>query len=150
MRIVEPPVSPAAVPFWNATRNRELVLPWCPACERAMWYPRDVCPACLESTIEWRPASGTGVVYASAVHHLPGPGRQPSDLPYVVALIDLPEGVRMMSNVVNGPPDDVHVGMAVTLTWRPLDDGRNVPLFEPARETTAEPTGGEAERGVDP
>jgi uncharacterized OB-fold protein len=51
--------------------------------------------------------------------------------PYAVALIDLDEGVRMLSNVVGCPPDEVVVGMAVQVTWEALDDGRHLPLFEP-------------------
>jgi uncharacterized protein len=53
-------------------------------------------------------------------------------VPYVVALIDLPEGVRMMSNVLNCEPDDVFVGMDVKLTWRAMSDGRHLLQFEPA------------------
>jgi len=131
MKIIEPPVSDAAAPFWDATRDRRLLLPWCVACERPMWYPRDVCPACLGSDIEWRPASGEGVVYAVGVHHLPGPGRDADDLPYAVVLVDLAEGVRMMTNVVNTDANDVGVGLPVRITWHPLSDGRNLPMFEP-------------------
>jgi uncharacterized OB-fold protein len=73
-------------------------------------------------------------VYASAVHHLPGPGRDENDLPYVVALVDLPEGVRMMSNVVDCDPDTVTVGMSVKVVWQPLSDGRHLPQFAPGAE----------------
>ena len=62
----EPPVSEEATAFWEATRRRELVLPWCCACTRPFWYPRPVCPACLGADIEWRRASGDGEVYAVA------------------------------------------------------------------------------------
>ena len=62
----------------------------------------------------------------------PGPGRDPADGPYVVALVELAEGVRMMTNVVGCPPDDVTVGMPVRLAWQPLSDGRNLPQFAPA------------------
>jgi uncharacterized OB-fold protein len=48
-----------------------------------------------------------------------------------VALVDLEEGVRMMTNVIGCPPDEVHSGMAVTVTWEPLRDGRQLPLFRP-------------------
>ena len=132
MAIIEPPVSEFSEPFWDATRNQQLLLPWCSACETPRWYPREVCPACLDSAIEWRPAAGTGVVYAYSVQHLPGPGRDKTDVPYTVALIELAEGVRMMSNVVDCPPDDVAVGMPVRVTWMPLSDGRNLPQFAPA------------------
>ena len=134
--IEPPPADAASEPFWDATRDRRLVLPWCTACERAFWYPREVCPACLgsvaASAIEWRPAAGTGTVHAASVHHRPGPGRDPGGGPYVVALVDLPEGVRMMSNVVGCPPESVSVGMPVRVTWHPLSDGRHLPQFEPA------------------
>jgi uncharacterized OB-fold protein len=130
--VLEPPVSEVAQPFWDATRREELVLQWCSDCARFIWYPREVCPICLESTLEWRPAAGAGTVYAVSAHHRAGPGRDPADLPYAVALITLDEGVRMMSNVVHVDADAVKVGDAVRVTWLALSDGRNLPQFEPA------------------
>lgn len=127
--IIEPPVTELSEPFWEATRRNELLLPWCTACDEAIWYPREVCPSCRDSTIEWRPAAGTGTVYAVSVHHKPGPGRSEDDGPYAVALVDLAEGVRMMTNVVGCPPEEVEVGMGVRIGWRPLSDGRNLPQF---------------------
>ena len=129
---IEPPVSPVSKPFWDATRDQRFVLPWSTGSETPMWYPREVDPADPDAAIEWREASGEGVVYAASVHHRPGPGRDPGDGPYVVALIELAEGVRMMSNVVGCPPDDVTVGMPVRLVWEPLSDGRHLPQFTPA------------------
>jgi uncharacterized protein len=127
--LIEPPASDDAAPFWEATRRGELVLPWCRACERPFWYPRAICPRCLGDTVEWRSASGNGVVYAVSVQHLPGPGRDAADGPYVVVLVDLAEGVRVMGNVLECAPDDVHVGMRVRVTWHPLADGRQLPQF---------------------
>ncbi len=129
---LEPPVAEASAPFWEATRQRRLVLPWCVACEQAFWFPREVCPGCLGSAIDWRPASGRGRIHAATVEH--HPALLPAvfgDQPYVIALVDLDEGVRMMSNVVGCPPDEVGVGMAVAATWEPLSDGRQLLLFEP-------------------
>jgi uncharacterized OB-fold protein len=71
-------------------------------------------------------------VYATSVQHRPGPGRDADDGPYVVALIDLDAGVRMMSNVVGCTPEEVAVGMRVALDWEPLSDGRHLPVFHPA------------------
>ncbi|HYZ98055.1 MAG TPA: OB-fold domain-containing protein [Acidimicrobiales bacterium] len=122
-------MSEAAAPFWEATRDGRLVLPWCTACERPVWYPREVCPTCLEATIEWRGAGGEGVVYACTVEHRPQiPVLEP---PFVVALVELDEGVRLLSNVVGCPPEQVGVGDRVRVTWEPLSDGRQLPLFEP-------------------
>jgi uncharacterized OB-fold protein len=128
----EPPVSDESAPFWDATRDKQLLLPWCTACARPFWYPRAGCPQCLGSEIEWRPASGTAVVYASVVHYLPGPGRDRDDLPYVVALVELPEGVRMMTNIVDCAPEAVTVGMSVNVSWKALSDGRHLPVYAPA------------------
>ncbi len=131
----EPPVGPDSAPFWEATRRRAFVLQWCGACDRAIFYPRAFCPFCRAGAdaLEWRPASGTGTVYATGVEHRPeAAGAAFSDgRPYCVALIELAEGVRLLSNVVDCPPDAVHCGMTVTLRWEALSDGRHLPLFAP-------------------
>ena len=128
----EPPMSDEARPFWDATREQRFVLPWCTECGVAIWYPRAVCPRCLGDAIEWRGDDGSGTVYAASVHSKPGPGREADDGPYVVVLVDLDAGVRMMSNVIGCPPDDVAAGMRLALAWEPLSDGRHLPVFRPA------------------
>jgi len=127
----EPPVTDGAAPFWDATRNRQLVLPWCTSCQRPFWYPRPACPRCLGSEIEWWPASGRGEVYAVTVVHRPQNPLMADRAPYPVALIDLEEGVRMMSNVVGLAAGDVRIGQPVIVGWETLSDGRNLPVFEP-------------------
>lgn len=128
---VEPAVAAGAEPFWDATRRQQLVLPWCTSCQRPFWYPRPACPRCLGSDIEWRAASGRGEVYAVTVVHRAQNPLMADRAPYPVVLVDLEEGVRMMSNVVGVEPARVQVGMPVQLTWEELSDGRNLPLFEP-------------------
>lgn len=129
----EPAASDDTGPYWEATRHRRLVLQWCTACEEAIFYPRAVCPRCLGDTLEWRESAGTGRVYAASVQHKPANPFMADKVPYVVALIELDDGVRMMSNVVGCEPDDVTVDMAVRVTWEALTDGRHLPLFEPDR-----------------
>jgi uncharacterized protein len=132
-RLMEPPApSEVSAPFWDATREQRLVLPWSTVTGKPVWYPREVDPADPDAAFEWREASGAGTVYAASVHHRPGPGRDEADGPYVVALIELAEGVRMMSNVVGCPPEHVVVGMPVRVAWHPLSDGRHLPQFTPA------------------
>jgi uncharacterized protein len=126
---LEPPISEVATPFWDATREGRLLLQWCTSCERPIWYPREVCPGCLGSTLEWRESRGHGVVYACTVEHK---AQTPAlETPYVVALVELDEGVRLLSNIVGCPPEGVAVGDRVQVTWEPLSDGRRLPLFEP-------------------
>ena len=124
----EPPASELTEPFWEATRRRELLLQWCGACDAVVHYPREVCPACLGTDLEWRPASGRGTVYATSVMHKPAHPGLADRVPYTVALVDLEEGARLMTNIVGG---DAPVGTTVVVTWEELSDGRALPLFSP-------------------
>lgn len=128
----EPPSTEVSEPFWRATRERRLIMQWCRSCEQVVFYPREVCPRCLGSDLEWRDSQGTGTVYAFSVHYRTGSPEMMDRTPYVVALVDLAEGARLMTNIVGCHPDDIGVGMGVQVTWELLDDGRHLPLFEPA------------------
>jgi uncharacterized protein len=132
---VEPPVGADSGPYWEATRQGRLLVQWCTACDRGIFYPRALCPHCgaVRSALEWRTASGRATVYAVVVEHQPEAAGAAfaGGKPYCVALVDLQEGVRMTTNVVGCPPDEVHSGMAVCVTWEPLSDGRQLPLFRP-------------------
>jgi len=131
---LEPQVSDAAAPFWEATKQRRYLVQWCDACAQPIFYPREVCPRCLSAgTLLWRESKGTGTVHAVSVQHRPANPTMADMVPYAVALVDLDDGIRVMSNVVNvDDPATIVVGQAVQLTWEPLADGCNLPLFEPA------------------
>lgn len=124
-----PASSPESEPFWEATRERRLVLQWCTICDEPVQFPRSFCPGCQRSSLEWRDAAGTGTVYAVTVEHKPE--AMAVEEPYAIALVDLDEGARFMTNVIGCEPDDIRIGMAVRVTWEALEDGRNLPLFEP-------------------
>ena len=126
---IEPPETELTRPFWEASREGKLVLQWCRPCDAVVHYPRECCPKCLASDLEWRESSGRGEVYAfSVMHRAANPLMK---VPYVVALVDLPEGARLMTNIVGCAPSEVAVGMPVELEWEALSDGRAVPLFRP-------------------
>src|SRR5215470_17114691 len=95
--------------WWEALARHELVLQRCRACGTTRFPPRAVWPACLSSDVEWRRAGGRGVVYSFTVtHQNQAPGFR-EELPYVLAVVELAEGVRMMTNVVGCPPDQVRI-----------------------------------------
>ncbi|HLI44352.1 MAG TPA: OB-fold domain-containing protein [Acidimicrobiales bacterium] len=125
------PASPESAPFWEATRERRLVLQWCRECDRPVQYPRAVCPRCMGSALEWREASGAGRIYAATVEHRPE--TMGASEPYAVVLVDLAEGARLMGNLA-GDPAAARVGASVRVTWEPLEDGRHLPLFELDKE----------------
>lgn len=135
----QPPTSAAAEPFWDATRERRLVLQWCTSCEQLIHFPREACPACLGTDLQFRPASGRGTVYACSVMPVPANPTMAGRAPYVVALIDLVEGARLLSNVVGPGAEAATVGAAVAVAWEPLADGRHLPVFvlEPGTSTAA-------------
>ena len=98
--------------------------------------PAGVLPAFCsgDRSLEWRDASGRATVYAAGVEHRPEAAGATfsGGQPYCVALVDLEEGVRMLTNVVGCPPDEVHSGMAVTVTWEPLQRRAPAPALQPA------------------
>ena len=123
-----PPESLAGAPFWEATREQRLVLPWCPACEQPYWYPRGFCPLCLSEDVDWREASGDAVVHSVSVQpKAPHPGLR-DRAPYAVAIVELDEGVRMMVAVAADDPWAVRIDDRVALGWEPLADGRHLPV----------------------
>src|SRR5260370_28545175 len=97
--------------YWEGTRRHELLVQQCNACERLRFYPRSVCPYCLSDQFQWRPSTGRGAVYSfTVIHRAPLPAFR-DKVPYVLALIELEEGVRMMSNVVDCDPAQVRIGL---------------------------------------
>jgi uncharacterized OB-fold protein len=129
----EPPVTPTSAPFWDATRHGRYLLQWCTDCDRPVFYPREFCPQCGGFSLEWRPASGRGTVHTFTVDHKGHPAIG-GGAPFVIALVELDEGVRVMTNVVGCEPAAVRVGLPVEVTWEPLSDGRQLPLFTPIEE----------------
>lgn len=126
---LSPPISPAAEPYWEATRDRRLVIQWCAACERPIHFPREACPSCLGDDLVFRASPGTGAIYALSVMPAPANPTMKGRAPYVVALVDLDEGVRMLTNVVGAGADRSVVGDRVEVAWEPLADGRHLPVF---------------------
>lgn len=117
-------------PFWDAAREGVLLLQYCPGARKYQFYPRPVSIYTGKRNLEWRPAKGKGTVYTYTITHRPPPPFK-NVAPYIVATIDLEEGVRIMTNLVNCPLDQVRVGMPVKLTWADIADKFKFPVFEP-------------------
>jgi|SRR5581483_4194716 len=113
-----------ADPFLDAAREGKLLIQRCADCEKYQFYPRQVCVHCGSSSVEWAEASGRGTVHTYTVIHQNGMPGWRDELPYVAAIIDLEEGARMTSNVVDIEPADVQIGMPVEVTF--VDEGTYV------------------------
>ena len=118
-------------PFWDGAAEGRLVLPRCDACGTVIWYPRRFCPSCHTSSVSWFDASGRGTVYSFTVVRK-APGAWTGAAPYVIAYVELEEGPRVLTNVVDVDPSSVEVGMAVTVRFDTTPEGKAIPRFVPA------------------
>jgi uncharacterized OB-fold protein len=118
-------------PFWEKTKEGKLVLQYCRDTGKAQWFPRPVSLYTGRRNLEWREASGRGTVYSFTNTFSAWPGHE-DRVPYLCALVELEEGVRMLCNLLNVKAENVKIGMKVKLCWEKLPDGTNYPAFEPA------------------
>jgi len=129
-----PVPTPESRAFWEAARRHELVLPCCRACGHCFFFPRAACPQCLSADLEWRRASGRGRVYTFTVVHR-GARDFPLGTPYVLAMVDLEEGPRVMTNLVDVEPDPAKIpfGMPVEVVFADVSEQIALPRFRPIR-----------------
>lgn len=118
--------------WFEAAAAGRLVIQQCAVCRAAVFFPRSVCPVCHDDALEWADAAGTGTVYSYTVLHRAGKPGWEADVPYLVALIELDEGPRLMGNLLDIDPDEVYVGMPVRVTFERRDDTLTVPQWVPA------------------
>jgi len=133
--VLRPMVSQDTAFFWAGTARRELRLQRCEACGRLRHPPGPACPECGSTRLDHVPAAGTGTVYSYVVHHHPPvPGRK---CPFVIVLVDLPEGVRMLGELVGADPAEVRIGAPVRVDFVRVDDELTLPAWrlEPGAES---------------
>jgi uncharacterized OB-fold protein len=133
-----PVPDPDTQPFWDAVAEHRLVIQQCGSCGRWIWQPRPVCPACRTPDPEWTEVSGDGVVASWTALHPPVLPVWAEQLPFVVLLVELDEGVRMIGQLVdrhghllrtNGEPEGVGIGARVRARWRIDEAGQTLPAW---------------------
>ncbi len=118
--------------YWEALARHEVYVQRCRACRTPRFYPRALCPSCLADATDWVRASGRGTVYSFTVtHQNQAPGFR-DDLPYVLAIVELVEGVRLMTNIVCCAPEAVRIGMPVEVVFEDVTPDITLPKFRPA------------------
>ena len=108
----------------------ELRLQFCLSCQRYIFYPRSLCPYCWEEQLEWKPSSGRGTIYSYTVVNVSALPDFSAKTPYIYAIIELEEGVRIPANIIDGKPDKLKVGMPVKLYIQERT-GQKVAAFKP-------------------
>lgn len=126
-----PQASPETQPFWDGCAAGVLRLQRCQPCQEFYFPPRPFCPQCLSTDVQWQDASGRGTLHTYIINHRPAPG---FEAPYAIAVVQLEEGPRMMSNIVNidNTPEKLELDMALQVTFEPRGE-MMLPVFEPAR-----------------
>ncbi|CAM5777898.1 MAG: Zn-ribbon domain-containing OB-fold protein [Pseudomonadota bacterium] len=124
-----PTVDPESAPYWSALKENRLILKHCRDCGRHHFYPRALCPHCHSDALEWSDARGTGSIYSFTVARRPAGPAFKADAPYVVAVIDLDEGARMMTNIVTDNVDAVRIGQRVAVQFDAVTDEVTLPKF---------------------
>ncbi len=127
-----PTPTPETQPFWDGLKAHELRVMHCMNCDHTYLYPRPYCPKCFSDKTEWRAASGRGSLHTYMINHRP-----PSpawEAPYVIAIVELEEGPRLMSNLVDIAPDPnvLKIDMPLQVVYDDVTDQVTLPKFRPA------------------
>ncbi len=119
-------------PFWTAVDERKLLIGSCSACGLYHYYPRPHCPHCWSDDVEWVEAAGGATLYTWTVIYQNDLPPWPQRVPYVAAVVELEEGPKMMTHLVECDESELSVGMALTLDFEDLDDELTIAVFKPA------------------
>lgn len=117
--------------FWQGCQKQQLLLQKCRDCGHFQFYPRPFCINCMSENMEWVRSSGKGVVYTFTVtfqNTMPGFAEE---VPYIFAIIELTEGVRLTTNIVDCDFDQVYIGMPVEVVFEPITTDISLPKFRP-------------------
>jgi uncharacterized OB-fold protein len=125
-----PPVNPETRPFWEATAQSRLLVGQCTDCRCVIWYPRALCPECSSARTGWLEVCGAGRVYSYTVNHR-GEGPYQGCGPYVLAYVELDEGPRIMTNIVDVDDRGLAIGMPVDVVFHGTGEGSALPRFRP-------------------
>ena len=128
-----PLITPETEHFWLGTKLGELRIQRCDSCNQIYFPPRPFCPKCFSNNISIVLCSGQAKLYSYVISHLPAPGFEP---PFSIAVVELLEGPRMMSNIIecDQTPDSLILDMPLVVVYEERSEQITVPLFKPYRE----------------
>lgn len=127
-----PMPTPVTQPFWDSLRERKVRLQVCEECSKFVHYPRGRCPHCLSDRLGWREVAGTGHVYTFTIARRPTAPQFQDEIPQKIAVVELDEGVRLTTTLVNVAEDSIKVGMRVRPYFDDQPNGVTLLRYEPA------------------
>lgn len=144
-----PKPTPTTQAFWDGAKKGKLMLQWDPTARKYQFWPRANSVRTGKRNLQWKATSGKGELYSYTITHVPTPGFE-DKTPYVVGLVELDEGVRIIANMINLAPDDVEIGMRVKVAWEKLSDEITYFAFEPDTKGRASKKGSAPKKGRAP
>lgn len=120
-------------PFWDGCKRHELLLPCCSKCGSCRFPPGPTCPKCWSTDWEWQKASGRGKIYSFGVYHRVYHQGFEDEVPYVVAVVELDEGPRIVTNVINQPAEELECDVPVEVVFEDVTEDTTLYKFQPAR-----------------
>jgi len=127
-----PRIDEMSRPYWEGAKRHELLLQKCQECGHYRYPPGETCPSCLSDRLEWVKVSGRGSVYTWTVFHQAYHPAYKDDIPYAVVAVELEEGPRMITNLVNCRIEDIKMGMPVEVVFDDVTEEVSLPKFRPA------------------
>jgi uncharacterized OB-fold protein len=118
--------------YWDGLRDRKLLMPRCDACGKYWFPPSLLCPHCNATKWTWTSTSGRGRIFSYVVYHRVYHPGFADEVPYAVAVIELDEGPRMVSNVIGIAPDKLACDLRVEVVYQPITDTITLPKFKRA------------------
>jgi uncharacterized protein len=119
-------------PYWAAARDGRLVVQQCQSCRQVWHPPLPSCPHCHSANLGWHETTGAGTVYTYTIVRHPTHFAFADKIPYVLALVELAEGPRVVTAITGCAPEEVRVGLPVRVVFREVADGVTLPYFEPS------------------
>ena len=119
-------------PFWDATKRHELLMPRCKNCSNMFFYPREQCPNCYSDNTDWVPVTGMGRLYSYTVIYQPANPVFQTETPYIYAIVQLNEGPRFPTNLVDCDIDSVKIDMRVEVVFEDITNEVTLVKFRPA------------------
>ncbi len=114
--------------YWEGIARGELRIQRCVTCTRYVFYPRSICPHCFSDRLSWVAASGKGTIYSYTVAHQAfGPFAR--EVPFVIAIVELEEGVRMLTRIIGSPRERIAIGAPVHVSFESIAEGPTLPYF---------------------
>jgi hypothetical protein len=126
----KPRPAPESLPYWQAAREHRLALPKCEDCQKFWFPPSRTCPHCLSTNFSFQNVSGKGKIFSFVTFHRVYRPAFANDVPYVVALIELDEGPRLLSNIMGVTHDQVKCEMRVEVVFDDYDEDISIPKFK--------------------